>query len=224
MLVTGVSRGIGRALVPVLLEAGARVAGCARNEEGLRLLAAEMGVPPSRLMLRPCDMGVPKAVAALVADVEATLGGIDVLINNAAVLTPPAPVVSTPLAAWEQTLQVNVVGAVAAAQTVLPGMLGRGHGAIVNLSSGWGRVAAPRVAPYCASKFAIEAFSSSLAAEVPPGIVVVALNPGVIATDMLADAFEGDVSAYPTPASLADNWRRFFKRLGPRVHGQSLDL
>ena len=69
-----------------------------------------------------------------------------------------------------------------------------------------------------------EALSSSLAQEVPEGIVVVALNPGIIATDMLADAFEGDVSAYPTPESLGPAWLRLFERLDASANGQSLDL
>lgn len=224
VLVTGVSRGIGRALVPTLLDAGARVAGCARNAAGLETLADELGVEPSRLHLQPCDMGDPDAVAALVGDVERVFGGIDILVNNAAVLPKPATIEETDPAVWSHTLQINVVGPMAAARAVLPGMRARGHGAIVNLSSGWGRRAVARVAPYCASKFAIEAFSSALAQEVPDEIVVVALNPGSIATDMLADAFESDVSGYRSPASLAPNWLQLFRELGPAVSGRSLDL
>lgn len=221
---TGVSRGIGRALVPVLLEAGARVAGCARDGAALDELVSDHAEHGENLVLAECDVGDPDAVSAWVETVELLWGGVDVLVNNAGVLPQPATIEETDPAVWSHVLQVNVVGTMAACRAVLPGMRQRGRGAIVNLSSAWGRSAAPRVAPYCASKFAIEALSSSLAQEVPPGIVVIALNPGIIATDMLAGAFEGEVSTYPTPESLAPKWLRLFRTLGPPSNGKSLDL
>ena len=224
MLVTGVSRGIGRALVPVLLEAGARVAGCARSQEGLDRLAASLSYPADALMLACCDVGDPGAVAAWVESVEAAWGGVDVLVNNAAILPKPAAVEELDPAIWTETMQVNVVGTAAACKAVLPGMRVRGHGVIVNVSSTWGRSAAGRVAPYCASKFAVEGLTQSLAQEVPAGVAVVSLNPGVIATDMLADAFEGDVSAYPSPESLGPRWLALFGGIGPSWNGRALDL
>ncbi|MHC5012530.1 MAG: SDR family oxidoreductase, partial [Planctomycetota bacterium] len=97
-------------------------------------------------------------------------------------------------------------------------------GLIVNVTSTWGRSAAPLVAPYCASKFAVEALTRSVSMESGPGVIVCAVNPGVIATDMLTQAFGGDVSAYPGPDALAPRWLRWLEEAGPSLHGRSIDL
>ena len=93
---------------------------------------------------------------------------------------------------------------------------------IVNFSSGWGRSTSPEVAPYCASKWAIEGLSQALAQELPPGLAAVALNPGIINTDMLQRCFGPGASAYPT----ADEWAKkavpFLANLGASDNGRSL--
>jgi NAD(P)-dependent dehydrogenase (short-subunit alcohol dehydrogenase family) len=151
-------------------------------------------------------------------------GAVDVLVNNAAVLPDPAPIVRIPAEAWEETLRVNVVGTANLVRHVLPGMQARRRGVVVNLSSGWGRVAAADVAPYCASKFAVEALTQSLAQEAGPGVVAFALNPGVVDTDMLRSAWGAEAASYPAPDALAPRWRRLFARIGPSWNGRSLDL
>jgi NAD(P)-dependent dehydrogenase (short-subunit alcohol dehydrogenase family) len=95
---------------------------------------------------------------------------------------------------------------------------------IVNLSSGWGRSTSPEVAPYCATKYAIEGLTKALAQELPPGMAAVPLNPGVIDTDMLRQAWADDAGAYPK----ADDWARraapFLLGLGPKDNGKSLTV
>jgi NAD(P)-dependent dehydrogenase (short-subunit alcohol dehydrogenase family) len=117
-----------------------------------------------------------------------------------------------------------VIGTANLVRHVLPSMQERRRGVIVNLSSGWGRVGEKDVAPYCASKFAVEALTQSLAEEAGPGIVVFALNPGVVDTDMLRSAWGGSAAAYPGPETLAPRWRRLFARVEPAWNGRSLDL
>ncbi len=151
-------------------------------------------------------------------------GHVDVLVNNAAVLLERAPVTSLPAEQWAETLRVNVIGTVNLIRHVVPGMEARGAGVVVNMSSGWGRFGDPEVGPYVASKFAVEGLTQCLAKEVGPGVVVFALNPGVIATEMLTTAFACDVSSYPAPEDLAPRWRALFAAIEPSWTGSSRDL
>ena len=104
----------------------------------------------------------------------------------------------------------------------LPSMLTRGTGVIVNFSSGWGRSTSPEVAPYCATKWAIEGLTRALADELPRGMAAVPLNPGIINTEMLQSCFGPSASSYPD----ADAWARravpFLLRLGPKDNGKPL--
>ena len=200
VVVTGASRGIGAALVPELEARGARVTGVSRSGG--------------------CDVSDPAQVAALF---ERT-GPVDLLVNNAAIIHEPAPLWAVPFEEWESVLRVNVLGTVAMLQAYLPAMNERGAGFVVNLSSTWGRTAAPQQSPYCASKFAVEALTASLAGEVAAGVCVIALNPGVIATDMLEKAFGGDVSGYPSASEAARDFAALLESLDPAWNGRSVSL
>ena len=223
-LVTGASRGIGRGLVRVLAEDGARLALVARDPGRLDEVAASLAGTGAEVLALAGDVGDDEDARRMVGAAEERFGRVDMLVNNAAVLLTRGPLVDLPAEEWAETLRVNVLGTVNMIRHVLPGMEQRGDGVILNLSSGWGRFADADVGPYCASKFAVEAISQSLAKEVVPGVTVFALNPGVVATDMLATAFGGDVSAYPTPESLAPRWRRLLADVQPDWNGTSLDL
>ena len=136
----------------------------------------------------------------------------------------PAPLTEIPLDEWERLFSVNVFGMVALLQAFVPAMEERGSGYAINLSSTWGRSAAARQSPYCATKFAVEALSHALAQEVAPGVAVVAVNPGVVATDMLETCFEGDVSGATPPAECAASFVRMMERMDPSWNGRSLDV
>ena len=92
----------------------------------------------------------------------------------------------------------------------------------MNFSSGWGRSADAEVAPYCASKWAIEGLTLALAQELPSGLAAVAFNPGIINTDMLQSCFGGSASSYPSPAEWAKSAVPFLLNLGPGDNGQQL--
>jgi NAD(P)-dependent dehydrogenase (short-subunit alcohol dehydrogenase family) len=222
VLVTGGSRGIGRALAEGLVEAGARVVISGRSAEQLRAAARSLGHAWRVITVRG-DVAEDADAQTMVAAAAEHFDGLDLLVNNAAVLTAPAPIADTSADTWRHVLDVNVVGTANMIRHALP-HLARSGGAIVNVSSTWGRSAAGDVAPYCASKFAVEALTQSLAQELPGNVTVLAVNPGVINTEMLATAFGGDVSAYPSPESLVPSWLALFARLDRSFNGRSLDL
>ncbi len=103
-------------------------------------------------------------------------------------------------------------------------MVERGKGVIVNLSSGWGRSVAADVAPYCATKWAVEGLTKALAEELPPGMAAVPLNPGVIDTDMLRTAFSGGASSYPKAEAWAKAAGPYILGLGPGDNGRSASV
>lgn len=200
-LVTGTSRGIGAALLDALRAEGCAVTGVSRTGRDA------------------CDVSDPAQVAALY---ERT-GPVDLLVNNAGVIHEPANLVDLPLAEWHRLFATNVFGTVAMLRAYLPAMNARGAGTVLNVSSTWGRHAAGRQSPYCATKFAVEGLSHAVAQEVARGVAVVAVNPGVVATEMLATCFEGDVSGYTPPADCAASFVRLLQRLDASWNGRSVD-
>jgi NAD(P)-dependent dehydrogenase (short-subunit alcohol dehydrogenase family) len=117
------------------------------------------------------------------------LGGVDLLINNAALINRNAPLWKISAKEFNELIDVNIGGLANVIRHFVPGMIAQGSGVIVNFSSGWGRSASADVAPYCASKGAIEGLSQALAQELPAGMAAVALNPGIIDTEMLRSCF-----------------------------------
>jgi NAD(P)-dependent dehydrogenase (short-subunit alcohol dehydrogenase family) len=103
-------------------------------------------------------------------------------------------------------------------------MIARGSGTIVTLSSGWGRSTSPDVAPYCASKFAVEGLTQALAQELPSGLAAVALNPGIIDTDMLRQCWSDEAGGYAKPADWAKIAGPYLLQLGAKDNGRSLTV
>ncbi len=224
-IVTGATRGIGRGLAELLVRHGARVAINGRNGKNLEATGAALRKSGGDILSIVGDVGSDKDAQRLVAATLREFGKIDVLINNAAILGKRSPLVETPPSVWEEVLRVNVIGTVNMIRHALPHMEKRGSGLIINLSSGWGREASGYVAAYCASKFAVEAITQAVSEEIgASGVILFALNPGVIATEMLQEAFGCDVSAYPTPEQIASQWLNLFAKVDRSWHGTSRDL
>ncbi len=201
IVLTGVSRGLGWAMAEAFIAAGHTVIGCARSQEALEELAARFG-PPHRFDV--VDVTCETAVAAWAGSVLEG-GPPDLLINNAAVINRNAPLWQVPAEEFAWVMRVNVEGVAAVLRHFLPAMIACRQGVIVNFSSYWGRSGAAEVAPYCASKWAIEGLTAALAEELPKGMAAVALNPGVIHTEMLKAAWA------PRPATTSNPTR------GPRL-------
>ena len=186
VLITGSSRGFGLALAERFARAGARLVLTARDEAELQraraLLIERSAIRAEDVLLLACDLRENEQVLRLVRQVEEQWGGIDVLVNNAGVISV-GPVESQPLAAFEDAIRSNYFSMVHCTLALLPSMLGRGNGAIVNIASIGGKVAVPHLLPYSASKFAAVGFSQGLHAELrAQGVRVTTVTPGLLRT------------------------------------------
>jgi len=178
-IVTGASRGIGRA-VAVRLAADHRVIALARDEKRLGALSQEIAATGGECRPIVVDLAKPAQIDAVLDGVEA-----DVLVNNAGVITRKPFTKLTP-ADWHEMMDVNVNALFHVTRHVLPGMIARGHGHIVNIASIAGRSAFPGGTGYAATKHAVLGFSESLMLEVREfGVKVSVVMPGSVATDML---------------------------------------
>jgi NAD(P)-dependent dehydrogenase (short-subunit alcohol dehydrogenase family) len=219
VLITGVSRGLGAAMARGFAARAYRIAGCARPSADLESVAAELG---SDSLIRPVDVSDDGAVAAFATEVVATCGVPDLLINSAAIINPPAPLWEISVEEVSALFDINVKGTIHLIRHFVPAMIERGSGVIVNFSSGWGRSTSPEVAPYCASKWAIEGLTRAFADELPRGIAAVAFNPGIIDTEMLRRCFGDSASAYPDAEEWAKAAVPYLAALGPRDNGKAL--
>jgi NAD(P)-dependent dehydrogenase (short-subunit alcohol dehydrogenase family) len=221
IVITGVTRGLGRALAEWYIAHGHTVAGCGRN--GPQVFDLRMAHP------EPHSFDAVDVAQAVKVQLwaERVLGGgraPDLLINNAGVINALAPLWEVPADKFNQLIAVNVGGVANVIRSFGPPMVARGQGVIVNLSSGWGRSVSPEVAPYCASKWAIEGLTKALAEELPKGMAAVPLNPGAIDTDMLRQCWADGAAAYPKAARWAEQAAPFILGLGPKDNGRSLSV
>jgi len=218
IVITGVTRGLGRALAEWYVAHGHTVAGCGRSGPAIFDLRFTHPEPQS---FDAVDVTLPVKVALWAERVLGAMGAPDFLINNAGLINAPAPLWKVPADEFARVVSVNITGVANVIRAFAPAMVERGSGVIVNLSSGWGRSTSPEVAPYCATKWAVEGLTKALAQELPAGMAAVALNPGVIDTDMLRTCFADSASSYPK----ADEWAKraapFILGLGPGDNGSS---
>jgi NAD(P)-dependent dehydrogenase (short-subunit alcohol dehydrogenase family) len=221
IVITGATRGLGRALVGQFAAAGHTVAGCGRSQAHVAELAAAFPTPH---VFTALDVRDADAVMAWAKTVIARLDPPDLLINNAALMNTPAPLWNVPREEFDAMIDVNIKGVANAIRAFAPAMVARESGVIVNLSSGWGRSTSPEVAPYCATKYAIEGLTLALAQELPKGMAAVPLNPGVIDTDMLRQAWADGASAYPKADAWAKRAAPFLLGLSATDNGRSLSV
>jgi len=203
------------------VESGWTVWGCSRSVTAMQALAREFGTPHR---LSTVDVADPQDVSDWGDDLLSSGAAPDLVVNNAAVINPNAPLWEVSPEDFSQVIDVNLKGVFHVLRTFVPAMIARGRGIIVNFSSGWGRSASPEVAPYCATKWGVEGLTAALADELPQGMAAVALNPGIVDTDMLRSSFGGDASQYGN----AEEWSRravpFLLSLTARDNGKSLDV
>ena len=221
VVITGVARGLGRAMALEFAEYGHRVAGCSRNNTKLVSLGKELGALHS---LETLDVREDEAVAEWSQKVVKEYGAPDLLLNNAAVINPNKFLWDLSEEEFGRVIDINIKGVANVIRHFLKPMTKKGSGVIVNFSSGWGRSASPEVAPYCATKWAIEGMTQSLAQELPSGLAAVPLNPGVINTDMLRSCFGPSAADFLSAEEWAKTAVPFLLGLGPENNGQSLTV
>jgi 3-oxoacyl-[acyl-carrier protein] reductase len=195
-LVTGGGRGIGARIARELAGAGARVAVSARTGEQVEEVARQIGG-----FAVVADVSVPESVEAMVSQVESELGPIDLLVNNAGIAGWESTAWKTEPDEWWHVFEVNVFGAYLCCRTVIPRMVERARGRIVNTGSGSGYLPGQRMTAYSASKAAVYRFGETLAEQLKPhGIPVFTISPGLVRTEMTA-SFGDDLPW--TPPELA---------------------
>ncbi|KAL4184116.1 hypothetical protein AMTRI_Chr11g158420 [Amborella trichopoda] len=225
VLITGVSRGLGRALALEMAKRGHTIVGCSRSQEKLHSLSTQLSPDdPSKHLFVLADVRSDSSVAELAKVMVDTKGIPDIIVNNAGTINKNNKIWEISSEEFDAVLDTNVKGTANILRHFLPFMIQNKKGLIVNLSSGWGRSSAAEVAPYCASKWAIEGLTGSVAKELPFGLAVVALNPGVINTDMLASCFGSSAGVYPSPESWAPNATTLILGLTAQDNGASLTV
>lgn len=221
VIITGVSRGLGRAMALGFAADGWAVSGCGTDAAALQSLADELG--PDHL-LQTCDVTDPAAVEKFALAATKRSGAPDLLLNNAATINPNQPLWEVSAQAFSRVIDVNLKGVHHVIRSFLPAMILRGKGVVVNFSSGWGRSTSPEVAAYCATKWGIEGLTAALAQELPAGLAAVALNPGIIDTRMLRSCFGEGASNYPTPEEWAKVAVPYLTSLSTRHNGKALTV
>ncbi|KAG8058988.1 hypothetical protein GUJ93_ZPchr0002g24553 [Zizania palustris] len=195
VLITGVGRGLGRALALELARRGHAVVGCSRSADHVRSLEAEIATP-ARHFLTVSDVRSDSNMAELAKTLVEKKQVPDIIVNNAGTINKNNKTWNVSAEEFDLVVDTNIKGTANVLRHFIPLMIEKKHGIVVNLSSGWGRSAAAEVAPYCASKWAIEGLTRSLAKELPPGLAAIALSPGVVNTDMLNSCFGSSAALY----------------------------
>ena len=221
IVISGVTRGLGRAMTGEFIRLGHRVLGCGRSSEAVQELNRQHG-PDNRFEV--VDVTRDAEVRDWAERCLKLAGPPDLLLNGAALINRNAPLWEVPAEEFSAVIDVNIKGVASLIRHFAPAMVKRNSGVIVNFSSGWGRSTDPLVAPYCASKWAMEGLTQALAQEIPRGMAAIPLNPGIIDTDMLRSCFGTEAGNYPT----ADEWAQtavpWLLGLGPRDNGRSLTV
>lgn len=206
VMISGGSRGLGRALARRCLDEGADVSLCARGQEELRDVAGELrSGAQGRVVAVPADVSVEEDVERWFDTTVDQLARVDAVMNNASVLGPRVTVEEYPTGEWRTVLEVNLTGAFLVARASVPHLRETG-GSLVNVSSGVGDHGRPRWGAYCVSKNGLEALSEMMAGELEDdGIRVNAVDPGSMRTEMRAAAYpEEDPMTLPRPIEVTD--------------------
>ena len=219
IVITGTTKGLGRALVQPLVNRGHTISGCGRSASPIADLQASCPSPHRFDTVDVADWSQVQSWAKAVLEQN---GPPDLVINNAGVINLNAPLWEISDDEFMSVMRVNLGGTASVIRAFVPAMIDAGCGVIVNLSSTWGHSTAPEVAPYCASKWGIEGLTQSMSQELPSGLAVVAVNPGIINTDMLQSCFGTGASSFPGPDDWAKTAVDFLLAIDAQDNGKSL--
>ncbi len=204
VLITGASRGLGRALAEGFAGTGSRLVICARGEADIRTAAESLAAKGAAVEWGAVDVTDADGVENLVTRATERFGPVSVLVNNASVLGPRVPLRDHDIGEWRRVLDVNLTGTLIPIQAVLPGMRGSNRGSIINVSSGVGNVTRARWGAYAISKWGVEAMSRNLAVEeAAAGIRVNIVDPGKLRTEMRRAAYPEEDPNRPPPPEAA---------------------
>lgn len=219
IIITGATRGLGRAMTEEFIRAGHTVIGCGRSEREVEQLRERFDKPHDFYVV---DVSSDEEVQSWASLILANYGAPDLLLNSAGVINRNAPLWDVPVREFDAVVDINLKGVANVIRHFVPEMVRQKRGVIVNFSSGWGRSVDAEVAPYCATKWAIEGLTLALAEELPSGMAAVPFNPGIINTEMLRSCFGEAASSYPTPAQWAKTAVPYLLQLGAKDNGKPL--
>lgn len=226
-LVTGATRGIGKAVAAAYAREGARVFICARNEQEVAATVRELrrDIADAEVDGWAGDVGKETDARRIVEAVVKKFGSIHTLVNNASLLGPRLPLVEYPVAQWEEVIRVNLNGVFFVTQPVAKRMIAQHQGSIINVSSGVGRIGKAHWGAYAVSKFGVEGLTQVLADEVKKfGVRVNSVNPGPTRTEMRAKAYpQEDPLTLPTPEEITPIFVYLASAESINVTGQTLE-
>lgn len=205
-IITGGSKGLGKALALRFASEGANVAICSRSEDNLTKARIELHSKGVHLLALQCDIADAEQDHLFVQKVLEEFDTIDILINNASVLGPRIPLIEFTLPTWHRIIETNVHGLFHMTKAVLPFLIKQRSGSIINITSSVGKVGRANWGAYAVSKFALEGFTQVLADEVRKDrIRVNSVNPGAMATEMRHLAYpDEDQSKLKSPDAITD--------------------
>lgn len=226
VLVTGAGRGIGRAAAEEFARLGAQVVLCARTRRQLDAAATAIKTSGGCALARVADIGSLADVRALMSLIRRRYGRLDILINNAGILGPRAPLLAYPTQEWNRVLHVNLTGTFYVTREAARLMADQGQGRVITVSSSVGRAGRANWGAYAVSKFGVEGLTQVLADELKSrGVVAVTFNPGGTATDMRAEAYpDEDRRRLWTPQDAARALVRLASSMTPAMSGRAFDL
>lgn len=220
VIITGVTQGLGRAMVDRFHELGWNIYGCGRSKDKIEELKKQYSKIHDFQVIDVSDSQQVNNWANYILN---THTAPDMIINNASIVNQNAQLWKITAQEFENVMNVNVNGVVNVIRAFVPAMVARKEGIIINMSSSWGREGEAELAPYCASKFAIESITKSMALELPHGMAVVALDPGgSISTPMLKSCAPQYINESPTPETWSHKAIEYILNITIDKNGDSL--
>ena len=220
VIITGVTQGLGRAMVDRFHELGWNIYGCGRSKDKIEELKKQYSKIHDFQVIDVSDSQQVNNWANYILN---THTAPNMIINNASIVNQNAQLWKITAQEFENVMNVNVNGVVNVIRAFVPAMVARKEGIIINMSSSWGREGEAELAPYCASKFAIEGITKSMALELPHGMAVVALDPGgSISTPMLKSCAPQYINESPTPETWSHKAIEYILNITIDKNGDSL--
>ncbi|PFN20239.1 SDR family oxidoreductase [Bacillus cereus] len=220
VIITGVTQGLGRAMVDRFHELGWNIYGCGRSKNKIEELKKQYSKIHDFQVIDVSDSQQVNDWANYILNRHVAP---DLIINNASIVNQNAQLWKITAQEFENVMNVNVNGVVNVIRAFVPAMVARKEGIIINMSSSWGREGEAELAPYCASKFAIEGITKSMALELPHGMAVVALDPGgSISTPMLKSCAPQYINESPTPETWSHKAIEYILNITIDKNGDSL--